>query len=188
MISQLKGKKQVVFCDIDNSFYDVESAMVSLHHDYPINSESYDLNGKFLAEFNNPKLYQPKFVNKEVLTFLQTKVDEGYQLLFYSHSVSAEIYLRKLWLVQEFFGSVPLIPVVSDYDLPTLLHVFNNKGKDLEDVIFIDDKPNRIEFLKKNNIKIVGVKHPYNKELLEGSRTLYPNYLLREIFGFSKKG
>lgn len=187
MISDLKGKKKVVLCDIDNSFYDVESAMLSIHSDYPINSESYDLDGKFLKEFYNPKLYQIEFVNKEVLTFLQTKADKGYQLVFYSNAVSAEIYLRKLWLVQEFFGSVPLVPVVADGDLLTLLHVFDNKGKDLEDVIFIDDKPSRIDLLKRNNIKIVGVKHPYNKELLEGSRALYPNYLLREIFGFSKK-
>ena len=180
MISQLKGKKRVVFCDIDNSFYDVESAMVSIHHDYPINSESYDLNDKFLLEFYNPDLYQLEFVNKEVLAFLQTKVDEGYQLVFYSHSCSAEIYLRKLWLVQEFFGSVPLVPVVSDYDLPSLIKVFDNNGKDLEDIIFIDDKPNRIEFLLENHIKVVGVEHPYNKELLKGKRTLTPNYLLEK--------
>lgn len=180
MISQLKGKKKVVFCDIDNSLYDVESAMVSLHQDYPINSESYDLDGKFLAEFHNPNLYQLEFVNKDVLTFLQTKVDEGYQIFFYSHSVSAEIYLRKLWLVQELFGSVPLVPVVSDYDLPSLIHVFDNKGGNLEDFIYIDDKPNRIEFLLENNIKVVGVQHPYNKELLAGKRTLTPNYLLRK--------
>lgn len=180
MISQFKGKKQVVFCDIDNSFYDVESAMVSLHHDYPINSESYDLDGKFLAEFYNPQLYQLEFVNKEVLAFLRTKGDEGYQLVFYSHSVSAEIYLRKLWLVREFFNSVPLIPVVSDYDLPTLIKVFDNEGKDLEDVIFIDDKPNRIEFLLENNVKVVGVHHPYNRDLLKGKRTLTPNYLLEK--------
>lgn len=181
MISQFKGKRQVVFCDIDNSFYDIESAMVSIHSDYPINSKSYDLDGKFLAEFHNPQLYQLEFVNKDVLTFLQTKVDEGYQIVFYSHSVSAEIYLRKLWLVQEYFGSVPLVPVVSDYDLPSLIHVFNNNGEDLDDVIFIDDKPNRIEFLLENNIKVVGVKHPYNKELLEGKRTLTPNYLLEKV-------
>ena len=180
MISQLKGKKQVVFCDIDNSFYDVESAMVSIHHDYPINSVSYDLDDKFLLEFYNPDLYQLEFVNKEVLAFLQTKVDEGYQIVFYSHSCSAEIYLRKLWLVQEFFGSVPLIPVVSDYDLPSLIKVFDNDGKDLEDIIFIDDKPNRIEFLLENHIKVVGVEHPYNKELLKGKRTLTPNYLLEK--------
>lgn len=180
MISQLKGKKQVVFCDIDNSFYDVESAMVSIHHDYPINSESYDLDGKFLAEFYNPQLYQLEFVNKEVLTFLGTKFDEGCQIVFYSHSCSAEIYLRKLWLVQEFFGSVPLVPVVSDYDLPSLIKVFDNDGKDLEDIVFIDDKPNRIEFLLENHIKVVGVEHPYNKELLKGKRTLTPNYLLEK--------
>lgn len=180
MISQLKGKKQVVFCDIDNSFYDVESAMVSIHHDYPINSESYDLDGKFLAEFYNPQLYQLELVNKEVLTFLGTKFDEGHQIVFYSHSCSAEIYLRKLWLVQEFFGSVPLVPVVSDYDLPSLIKVFDNDGKDLEDIIFIDDKPNRIEFLLENHIKVVGVEHPYNKELLKGKRTLTPNYLLEK--------
>ena len=180
MISEFKGKKQVVFCDIDNSFYDVESAMVSIHHDYPINSESYDLDGKFLAEFYNPQLYQLEFVNKEVLAFLRTKADEGYQLVFYSQSVSAEIYLRKLWLVQEFFGSVPLVPVVSDYDLPSLIKVFDNEGKDLEDIIFIDDKPNRIEFLLENHIKVVGVQHPYNKDLLEGKRTLTPNYLLKK--------
>lgn len=47
MISNLKGKKKVVLCDIDNSFYDVESAMVSIHSDYPINSDSYDLDEKF---------------------------------------------------------------------------------------------------------------------------------------------
>jgi hypothetical protein len=181
MISKFKGSKQVVFCDIDNSFYDIESAMYSKFLDYPINTESYDLDGKFLAEFHNPKLYQTEFVNKEVLTFLQTKVDEGYQLLFYSHSVSADIYLRKLWLVQEFFGSVPLVPVVSDYDLPSLIHVFDNNGKDLEDIIFIDDKPKRIEFLLENNIKVVGVQHPYNKKLLEGKRTLTPNYLLEKV-------
>lgn len=180
MISQLKGKKQVVFCDIDNSFYDVESAMVSIHHDYPINSESYDLDDKFLLEFYNPDLYQLEFVNKEVLAFLQTKVDEGYQIVFYSNSVSAEIYLRKLWLVQGLFGSVPLVPVVSDYDLPSLIKVFDNDGKDLEDIIFIDDKPNRIEFLLENHIKVVGVEHPYNKELLKGKRTLTPNYLLEK--------
>lgn len=180
MISQLKGKKKVVFCDIDNSLYDVESAMVSIYSDYPINSESYDLDGKFLAEFHNPQLYQLEFVNKEVVAFLRTKLDEGYQLFFYSHSVSAEIHLRKLWLVQELFGSVPLVPVVSDYDLPSLIHVFDNNGKDLEDIIFIDDKPKRIEFLLENNIKVVGVQHPYNEEELEGKRTLTPNYLLKK--------
>ena len=180
MISQFKGKKQVVFCDIDNSFYDVESAMYLKFPDYPINTESYDLDDKFLLEFYNPDLYQPEFVNKEVLTFLRTKVDEGYQLVFYSNSVSAEIYLRKLWLVREFFNSVPLIPVVSNYDLPTLIKVFDNEGKDLEDVIFIDDKPNRIEFLLENNVKVVGVHHPYNRDLLKGKRTLTPNYLLEK--------
>ena len=181
MISEFKGKTQVVFCDIDNSLYDIESAMVSIHHDYPINSESYDLEGKFLAEFYNPRLYQLEFVNKEVLTFLRTKVDEGYQIVFYSHSCSAEIYLRKLWLVQEFFGSVPLVPVTSDADLPSLIHVFDNKGKDLEDIIFIDDKPSRIELLQRNHVKVLGVKHPYNKDLLEGKRTLTPNYLLEKV-------
>ena len=180
MISQLKGKKQVVFCDIDNSFYDIESAMYSRFPDYPINTESYDLCDKFLVEFYNPDLYQLEFVNKEVLAFLRTKVDEGYQLVFYSNSVSAEIYLRKLELVQEFFGSVPLVPVVSDYDLPSLIKVFDNDGKDLEGIIFIDDKPNRIEFLLENHIKVVGVEHPYNKELLKGKRTLTPNYLLEK--------
>ena len=180
MISQFKGKKQVVFCDIDNSFYDIESAMVSIHSDYPINSKSYDLADKFLLEFYNPDLYKPEFVNKEVLTFLRTKVDEGYQLVFYSNSVSAEIYLRKLELVQEFFGSVPLIPLTSDADLPSLIHVFDSKGKNLEDIIYIDDKPSRIELLQRNHIKVVGVKHPYNKNLLEGKRYLTPNYLLEK--------
>lgn len=182
MISQFKGKKQVVLCDIDNSFYDIESAMYSRFPDYPINTESYDLDGKFLAEFYNPKLYQTKFVNKEVLTFLRTKVDEGYQIVFYSHSCSAEIYLRKLWLVQEFFGSVPLVPITADADLPSLVHVFDNKGKDLEDFIFIDDKPSRIELLQRNHIRFVGVKHPYNKDLLEGYRYLTPNYLLDKLY------
>lgn len=180
MISQLKGKKKVVFCDIDNSFYDIESAMLSLHKDYPINSESYDLEDKFLAEFHNPNLYQLEFVNKEVLSFLQTKVEEGYQLFFYSHSCSAEIYLRKLWLVQELFGSVPLIPVVQDADILALPFIFENDGEDLEDVIYIDDKPLRIDYALAGGFKIVGVQHPYNKENLEGKRTLTPNYLLRK--------
>ena len=83
--------------------------------------------------------------------------------------------------MQELFGSVPLVPVVSDYDLPSLIHVFDNNGKDLEDIIFIDDKPKRIEFLLENNIKVVGVQHPYNKKLLEGKRTLTPNYLLKKV-------
>lgn len=180
MLEIFKDVTKVVFCDIDNSFYDVESAMYSKFPDYPINTDSYDLEGKFLAEFYNPKLYQLEFVNKEVLAFLRTKIDEGYQILFYSQSVSAEIYLRKLWLVQEFFGSVPLVPVTADADILSLIHVFNNNRENLEDIIYIDDKPNRIELLKENNIKVVGVKHPYNKELLEGSRTLTPNYLLRK--------
>ena len=180
MISQFKGSKQVVFCDIDNSFYDIESAMYSKFPDYPINTESYDLNGKFLAEFYNPKLYQTEFVNKEVLTFLRTKVDEGYQIVFYSHSCSAEIYLRKLWLVHEFFNSVPLVPVTSDYGILELIKVFDDKGENLEDFIYIDDKPSRIELLQRNDIKVVGVKHPYNKDLLEGKRTLTPNYLLEK--------
>lgn len=180
MISQLKGKKQVVFCDIDNSFYDVESAMVSIHHDYPINSESYDLDDKFLLEFYNSDLYQPEFVNKEVLTFLRTKVDEGYQLVFYSNSVSAEIYIRKLELVQGFFGSVPLIPVVQDADILALPFIFENDGEDLEDIIYIDDKPLRIDYALASGFKVVGVEHPYNKKLLKGKRTLTPNYLLEK--------
>lgn len=180
MISQLKGKKQVVFCDIDNSFYDVESAMVSIHHDYPINSESYDLDDKFLLEFYNPDLYQLEFVNKEVLAFLQTKVDEGYQIVFYSNSVSAEIYLRKLELVQELFGSVPLIPVVQDADILALPFIFENDGNDLEDIIYIDDKPLRIDYALASGFKVVGVEHPYNKKLLKGKRTLTPNYLLEK--------
>ena len=180
MISQLKGKKQVVFCDIDNSFYDVESAMVSIHHDYPINSESYDLDDKFLLEFYNPDLYQLEFVNKEVLAFLQTKVDEGYQIVFYSNSVSAEIYLRKLELVQELFGSIPLIPVVQDEDILALPFIFENDGNDLEDIIYIDDKPLRIDYALASGFKVVGVEHPYNKELLKGKRTLTPNYLLEK--------
>ena len=181
MISQLKGKKQVVFCDIDNSFYDIESAMVSIHHDYPINSESYDLDDKFQLEFYNPDLYQPEFVNKEVLTFLQTKKDEGYQLVFYSHSVNAEIYIRKLELVQGFFGSVPLIPVVQDADILALPFIFENDGEDLEDIIFIDDKPLRIGYALAGGFKVVGVQHPYNKEELDGKRTLTPNYLLPKV-------
>lgn len=180
MISQLKGKKQVVFCDIDNSFYDIESAMVSIHHDYPINSESYDLDDKFLLEFYNTDLYQLEFVNKEVLAFLQTKVAEGYQIVFYSNSVSAEIYLRKLWLVQELFGSVPLIPIVQDADILALLFIFENDGEDLEDIIYIDDKPLRIDYALASGFKVVGVEHPYNKELLKGKRTLTPNYLLEK--------
>ena len=181
MISQFKGSKQVVFCDMDNSFYDIESAMVSLHHDYPINSESYDLDDKFLVEFYNPNLYKSEFVNKEVLTFLQTKADEGYQLVFYSQSVSAEIYLRKLELVQDFFGSVPLIPVVQDADILALPFIFQNDGEDLEDVIYIDDKPLRIDYALAGGHKVVGVQHPYNKEQLEGKRTLTPNYLLPKV-------
>ena len=181
MISEFKGKKQVVFCDIDNSFYDIESAMVSIHHDYPINSKSYDLDDKFLLEFYNPDLYQPEFVNKEVLTFLQTKADEGYQLVFYSNSVSAEIYLRKLELVQEFFGSVPLIPVVQDADILALPFIFENDGNDLEDIIYIDDKPLRIGYALAGGHKVVGVAHTYNKEELEGRRTLTPNYLLPKV-------
>ena len=180
MISQLKGKKQVVFCDIDNSLYDIESAMYSRFPDYPINTESYDLDDKFLLEFYNPNLYQPEFVNKEVLTFLRTKVDEGYQLVFYSNSVSAEIYLRKLWLVQELFGSVPLIPVVQDADILALPFIFENDGNDLEDVIYIDDKPLRIDYALAGGHKVVGVAHPYNKEELGGRRTLTPNYLLEK--------
>lgn len=181
MISEFKGKKQVVFCDIDNSFYDIERVMVSIHHDYPINSESYDLEGKFLAEFYNPKLYQLEFVNKEVLTFLQTKKDEGYQLVFYSHSVNAEIYIRKLELVQGFFGSVPLIPVVQDADILALPFIFENDGEDLEDIIYIDDKPLRIDYALAGGHKVVGVAHPYNKEELDGRRTLTPNYLLPKV-------
>lgn len=182
MISQFKGKKQVVFCDIDNSFYDIESAMYSRFPDYPINSESYDLEDKFLLEFYDPDLYQPEFVNKEVLTFLRTKVDEGYQLVFYSNSVSAEIYIRKLELVQEFFGSVPLIPVVQDSDILALPFIFENDGDDLEDVIYIDDKPLRIGYALAGGHKVVGVAHPYNKEELEGRRTLTPNYLLPKVY------
>ena len=181
MISEFKGKKRVVFCDIDNSFYDIESAMVSIHHDYPINSESYDLDDKFQLEFYNPDLYQPEFVNKEVLTFLQTKKDEGYQLVFYSHSVNAEIYIRKLELVQGFFGSVPLIPVVQDADILALPFIFENDGEDLEDIIFIDDKPLRIGYALAGGFKVVGVQHPYNKEELDGKRTLTPNYLLPKV-------
>ena len=186
MISQLKGKKKVVFCDIDNSLYDIESAMFYRYPDYPINSKSYDLDDKFLAEFYNPNLYQPEFVNKDVLQFLSHKVIEGYQLLFYSQSCSAEIYLRKLWLVQELFGFVPLVPVVEDEDLPSLIHVFANKGRNLDDVIFIDDKPNRIKLLKDGKFKVVGVKHPYNEDLLNVTQTLTPNYLLekRNFNGF----
>lgn len=180
MISQFKGKKQVVFCDIGNSFYDIESAMVSIHHDYPINSESYDLDDKFLLEFYNSDLYQPEFVNKEVLTFLRTKVDEGYQLVFYSNSVSAEIYIRKLELVQGFFGSVPLIPVVQDADILALPFIFENDGEDLEDIIYIDDKPLRIDYALASGFKVVGVEHPYNKKLLKGKRTLTLNYLLEK--------
>ena len=181
MISEFKGKKQVVFCDIDNSFYDIESAMVSRFPDYPINSGSYDLDDKFLLEFYNPDLYQPEFVNKEVLTFLRTKVDEGYQLVFYSNSVSAEIYLRKLELVQGFFSSVPLIPVVQDADILALPFIFENDGEDLEDIIYIDDKPLRIGYALAGGYKVVGVAHPYNKEELEGRRTLTPNYLLPKV-------
>lgn len=181
MISQFKGKKQVVFCDIDNSFYDIESVMYSRFPDYPINTESYDLEDKFLLEFYNPDLYQLEFVNKEVLSFLQTKADGGYQIVFYSNSVSAEIYLRKLWLVQEFFGSVPLIPVVQDVDILALPFIFENDGKDLEDIIYIDDKPLRIGYALSEGFKVVGVKHPYNKEELEGRRTLTPNYLLEKV-------
>lgn len=181
MISEFKGKKQVVFCDIDNSFYDIESAMYSRYQDYPINSKSYDLDDKFLLEFYNPDLYQPEFVNKEVLTFLRTKKDEGYQLVFYSHSVNAEIYIRKLELVQGFFGSVPLIPVVQDADILALPFIFENDGEDLEDIIYIDDKPLRIDYALAGGHKVVGVAHPYNKEELDGRRTLTPNYLLPKV-------
>lgn len=180
MISQFKGKKKVVFCDIDNSLYDIESVMYSKFPDYPINTESYDLDDKFLLEFYNPDLYKLDFVNKEVLAFLRTKADEGYQLVFYSNSVSAEVYLRKLWLVQELFGSVPLIPVVQDADILALPFIFENDGEDLEDVIYIDDKPLRIDYVLAGGYKVVGVQHPYNKENLVGKRTLTPNYLLRK--------
>lgn len=182
MISEFKGKTQVVFCDIDNSFYDIESAMYSRFPDYPINTESYDLEDKFLLEFYNPDLYQSEFVNRDVLTFLGTKVDEGYQLVFYTNPVSAEIYLRRLELVQEFFGSVPLIPVVQDADILALPSIFENDGKDLEDIIYIDDKPLRIGYALAGGHKVVGVAHPYNKEELEGRRTLTPNYLLEKVY------
>ena len=76
---------------------------------------------------------------------------------------------------------MPLVPITADADLLSLVHVFDNKGKDLEDFIFIDDKPSRIELLQRNHIRFVGVKHPYNEDLLEGYRYLTPNYLLEKV-------
>ena len=50
----------------------------------------------------------------------------------------------------------------------------------MEDIIYIDDKPLRIDYALASGFKVVGVEHPYNKELLKGKRTLTPNYLLEK--------
>lgn len=166
--------KGVVFCDIDNSFYDIESAMLSKFEDYPINTDSYALDEKFLKGFHDITLYSILNINKEVLSYLQRMQKEGYLVLFYSHSVSHPIHLKKKSLVIGSFPNSHLFPITRDEDLLTLRTHYKGEG----DIIFVDDKPSRIELLKSlKDVTVVGVLHPYNKTLLKGLRTLKPNYL-----------
>lgn len=168
--------RKVVFCDIDNSLYDIESAMFSRFPDYPINTDSYDLDEKFLREFYNPDLYDVKFLNREVVEFLGNKILQGYEVIFYSHSVSPLIYLKKLKLIKEVFSGCPLVPVVEDSELELLC-----RSCKAEKVVFVDDKPERLELLSGLvGVEVVGVKHPYNTEFVRGLATLTPNYLLEE--------
>lgn len=170
--------KGVVFCDIDNSFYDIESAMLSKFDDYPINTDSYALDEKFIRAFNDTTLYNKCYINKEVLSYLQRKQKEGYSILFYSQSVSYPIHLVKKSLVIGSFPSSYLFPITVDEDLLTLWNQFSDKGN----IIFVDDKPSRIELLKSlTEVTVVGVLHPYNKNLLKGLRTLKPNYIEGEL-------
>ena len=169
--------RKVVFCDIDNSFYDIESAMFSRFPDYPINTGSYGLDEKFMREFYNPKLYDGKFLNRQVLKYLGNKILSGYKVIFYSQSVSPVIYLRKLSLVSEVFSGCPLVPITEDSDLALIYESFKT-GK----VIFIDDKPARLELLKgMEGVEVVGVRHPYNEDLVKDLVSLTPNYLLEEL-------
>lgn len=164
------------YVDLDNTFFDIQSAFAKKHPNYnPKMQTSYSLPKYLLDNFTSPSFYlQWVGINYQVLDFLVQEVTKGEKVFFYSHCINDEIRnVKELMLLK--YHSVfknKLIVLNDEADYSDFVRRVDDTG-----VIFIDDANHRLQTLKEEGARFIKMEHPYNRDIYHG-RTLAPNYML----------
>lgn len=182
-ISNIKTVPWVVFSDIDNTLYDFQSRMKSIDPEYDIESVSYGTVGEkydFKYITSRPDFYTADYFNLRVLDVFHT-LPPSTRVVFYSKCLSDEAYENKLGFLKAHFGNN--VTFVREGDDPKeflsrLVYDYAPECKK-EEVLFIDDSPQRLKHLIELGYPYAKVAHPYNEALPEGIGTLRPNYLIK---------
>lgn len=182
--------KKVYIVDIDNTVYDAESRLHVWFPEFdPLAQVSYNYaDKKYLMPYSEPTFYSPEFVNNAVVSFVkQQLVNSSVLVMFASQSPSDEVDRTKINLLKGIFGNdtsafaymkmrnLDDSLTQKESELKKFARVVKLYGS--ENVIFVDDNPDRLAIASELGCKYITVEHPYNRNLsCEGMPTLLPNY------------
>lgn len=167
--------RQLVVCDVDNSIFD---SLTRLTHFFPEYNPRLQVGYQFerpeyLQAFAEPEFYRVPNINLAVAQHLEALAREGASIRFVSSSPNVYVHEAKRKMLQSEFGRFTILessPMGSEVDLV--------RGFDRNQVLFVDDAPNRLNAMHSNGYRFLTVEHLYNKPFHNTNGLLLPNYLL----------
>ena len=175
---------KVVVCDIDNTLLDTLTRLEEIHPDFNQEEQTtYRLRGKLLKEFGKKSFYDRTTWNWEVLGLLHEFVENGYEVIFVSQTISYQAALSKEDIVETWSAMTghPATLHIHDGIIDYVIRRLVADADDLTHLVAIDDAPERLMMHEPvrnhRNVDVFAMEYPYNKDLIKelGYKTLKSN-------------
>ena len=138
---------KVVVCDIDNTLLDTLTSLEEIHPDFNQEEQTtYKLQGKLLKEFGKKSFYDRTTWNWEVLELLHKCVENGYEVIFISQTISGAAALSKEDIVETWSAMTghPAVLYVHDGIIDFVIRRLVADADKLTHLVAIDDAPERL--------------------------------------------
>lgn len=164
---------KAIICDLDNTLLDTLSKMEELIPGYTIEDQKvYKIGEDLLKPFFDGSIYEGVKFNESVVNTLITYVNKGFTPVFISQTFTEVAREAKEKLIRDLYKllSGRVNRELQEFTLYTHepeIWSFIKAARDFEEVVFIDDAPERLECFYKDfpNSKVYRVTYAYNQEL-----------------------
>lgn len=184
------------YCDIDNTTYDALSRIMQFYPEYnPITQVTYAFEKLvYLESFQDPTFYDNlENINVDLFDKLLEYRPETPEVQFYSKCVSLSEYEAKEKMLMELSKTLtnkgisvskdPLLLRVDDLEqfqdiVDCAIHDFG-----ADNVVFVDDNPERLGILIENGVSYGLPMYPYNRNFNEGAVLKFHPECMKKIIG-----